>query len=511
MYFKYFQDLSKQAHNIRDSKSLFNKPDLHTEYISLDLSRQWLDSNTENILINHAHYAQFDRWRQALIAGEIVNITEEQAATHMYCRLAWCPTISKNIPFIRNDLLHTHQNHIQKSLAFADQFRAGQLIGSSGKILTHYVHLGIGGSDLGPRCILQALDGLNGLDTCDTVSFVSNLDPEEFTKVVRHLNPETTLFGIASKSFNTLETKANAQLAKEWLKKGLNIDNETDISQHFCAMTASPDKASHFLQFNTQQTNTRIFLIPNTVGGRYSLWSVIGLSIAIAFGSKVFIDLCEGASNTDEHFFNTPFSKNLPAQLGAIQVWNATALGLRCQPTIAYSHRLGLLPAHLQQLDMESNGKSTGRDGLPLNYPTSPALLAGIGTPAQHAFFQWFHQGIDDTASLFIGVKPKQCLSEDINNHYTNAVTACLYAQADVLWKGGHLKNSKAFGNHGTYPGGRPVSILMLNTLNPHTIGALIAIFEHAVYTAAILWGINPFDQWGVELGKQLYAKKQSL
>ncbi|MEN9911683.1 MAG: Glucose-6-phosphate isomerase [Pseudomonadota bacterium] len=536
MYSNHFQSLIKEAHRVRASKPLISKREWHTRYLSLDLSRQWLDTAAETALVNHAKMTAFDTWRYALSAGNIVNITEQQAATHMHCRSALASTI--NVHINTRELL-SYQQYAQQFLQFAKQFRAGQLVGATGKILTHYVHIGIGGSDLGPRCVLQALDGLPNIDTTQHVSFVSNLDPDDFAKVVRHLNPETTLFGVASKSFNTLETQANAKLAQAWLKNGLNsigdtnkikeikeikeiktietietietikskIIDDKDISVHFCAMTASPDKAIAFLGFTAEEAELRILPMHTTVGGRYSLWSSIGLPIAIAFGRDVFVQLCEGAAEIDAHFLNKPFTENLPAQLGAIQVWNATALNLRCQPTIAYSQRLGLLPIYLQQLDMESNGKSTGRDGVQLTYPTSPSLLAGVGTPAQHAFFQWFHQGHDDTASVFIATNAKHHEENSLAKTYADDVVRCLYAQADVLWQGGYIQNDKAFGMHGVYPGGRPVSILTLKEITPRAIGALMATFEHAVYTAAVLWGINPFDQWGVELGKQLYAQ----
>jgi glucose-6-phosphate isomerase len=324
MYFNHFQSLNNEAKRVRASKPLLATRELHTEYLSLDVSRQWLDPQAEMALTNHATQVEFDAWRVALAEGKIVNITEQQPATHMYCR--WAVTESLN-GVGEQPLFVSHQVYIQQCLQFAEQFRAGQLTGATGKILTHYVHLGIGGSDLGPRCVVQALNGLPNINTADTVSFISNLDPDDFFTVVRHLNPETTLFGVASKSFNTLETQANAKLAQAWLKDafkrlngaGLNQKN-IDISAHFCAMTASPDKASAFLGFSAEQASTRILPIPPTVGGRYSLWSAIGLPIAIAFGREVFVQLCEGATSIDKHFLNTPFSENLPAQLGAIQV-----------------------------------------------------------------------------------------------------------------------------------------------------------------------------------------------
>jgi glucose-6-phosphate isomerase len=254
----------------------------------------------------------------------------------------------------------------------------------------------------------------------------------------------------------------------------------------------------------------RIFAMASTVGGRYSLWSCIGLPIAMAFGREAFTQLCEGAAQMDAHFLSAPFAENLPAQMGAVQVWNSSVLGLRVQPTIAYSERLALLPAHLQQVDMESNGKLAGRDGEPVAYPTGPALLAGVGTQTQHAFFQWMHQGTDDVASVFIGVNTKHHdLSTTLGSlqaEYANDVNLCMRAQADVLWDGGETTKEGVFGQHGVYPGGRPVAILMLDGASPRTVGATIAAFEHAVYTAAVMWGINPFDQWGVELGKQMYA-----
>jgi glucose-6-phosphate isomerase len=320
---------------------------------------------------------------------------------------------------------------------------------------------------------------------------------------MRGLNPATTLFGIASKSFNTLETQANAKLAKAWLQAALGTDQ---LSKHFCAMTASPEKAMELLGLDQDAALSRIFALAGTVGGRYSLWSCIGLPIAMAFGRDVFTQLCEGAAAMDVHYLNTPFAQNLPAQLGSVQVWNSSVLGLRVQPTIAYSERLGLLPAHLQQVDMESNGKLAGRDGEAVSYPTGPALLAGVGTLTQHAFFQWMHQGTDDIASVFIGVNTQHHPAGSLQAEYANDVNLCMMAQADVLWDGGETTKEGVFGQHGIYPGGRPVAVLMLEGISPRTLGATVAAFEHAVYTAAVMWGINPFDQWGVELGKQMYA-----
>jgi glucose-6-phosphate isomerase len=476
--------------------------------LSLDLSRQWLDEGARAALQAHAVATGFDMWRAALADDDIVNVTESQAATHMQCRAALAPAAN---PTLDAEWVDLYTQRANVFLSFADDFRAGKLKGATGQTITHYVHLGIGGSDLGPRCVVQALDGLNGLDWADSpargVRLVANLDPDDFAKAVRGLNPATTLFGIASKSFSTLETQANANLAKAWLKAGLSTD---DLSQHFCAMSAAPDKAAAFMGFNDAQMKARIFAMAQTVGGRYSLWSCIGLPIAMAFGRETFAQLCEGAALMDAHFLTAPFADNLPAQLGAVQVWNASVLGLRVQPTIAYSERLALLPAHLQQVDMESNGKLAGRDGEPVAYPTAPALLAGVGTQTQHAFFQWMHQGTDDIASVFIGVDAKHHQTTSplgkLAAEYAHDVSLCMHAQADVLWDGGETTKAGVFGQHGVYPGGRPVAILTLNGISPRTVGATIAAFEHAVYTAAVMWGINPFDQWGVELGKQMYA-----
>ena len=472
--------------------------------LTLDTRRQWLNAQADAALQAHAVSTGFDMWRAALADDDIVNVTESQAATHMQCRAALAPHAN---PTLDADWVNIYTERAALFLALADDFRAGKLQGATGETITHYVHLGIGGSDLGPRCVVQALDGLPGLDTAERVRFVANLDPDDFAKTMRGLNPATTLFGIASKSFGTLETQANANLAKAWLKNGLKTDG---VSAHFCAMTAAPDKAIALLGFDAAQAAARIFAMAPTVGGRYSLWSCIGLPIAMAFGRDAFAQLCEGAAQMDAHFLTAPFAQNLPAQLGATQVWNASVLNLRTQPTIAYSERLALLPAHLQQVDMESNGKSAGRDGVAVEYPTGPALLAGVGTQTQHAFFQWMHQGTDDTASVFIGVDAKHHAAGSLQAEYAADVQRCMTAQADVLWQGGAATQTgngiPLFGDHGVYPGGRPATILTLDGMTPHTVGAAVAAFEHAVFTAATMWGINPFDQWGVELGKQLYA-----
>jgi glucose-6-phosphate isomerase len=508
MYATAFETLNLEADRVMsqpvDKTTRSGSPLLVACGVRLDVSRQWLDDGARAALQAHAVATGFDMWREALADDDIVNVTESQAATHMQCRAALAPAANPKLDAEWVDL-YTQRAHL--FLALADDFRAGKLKGATGETITHYVHLGIGGSDLGPRCVVQALDGLPGLDTAERVRFVANLDPDDFAKTMRGLKPATTLFGIASKSFSTLETQANANLAKAWLKDGLKTD---DVSAHFCAMSAAPDKAAAFMGFNEAQKQARIFAMASTVGGRYSLWSCIGLPIAMAFGRESFTQLCEGAAQMDAHFLTAPFADNLPAQLGAVQVWNASVLGLRVQPTIAYSERLALLPAHLQQVDMESNGKLAGRDGEPVNYPTGPALLAGVGTQTQHAFFQWMHQGTDDVASVLIGVDAKHHAANALAAEYARDVNLCMHAQADVLWDGGETTKEGVFGQHGMYPGGRPVTILTLDGISPHTVGASIAAFEHAVYTAAVMWGINPFDQWGVELGKQMYAEAKA-
>jgi glucose-6-phosphate isomerase len=500
MYAAAFETLNLEADRVMSAPVESAPPMLNVCGLDLDLSRQWLDAGAYAALQAHAVTSGFDMWRVALADDDIVNVTEAQCATHMHCRAALAPGVNATL---QEEWVQLYAERAKLFLKLADDFRAGNLKGATGETITHYVHLGIGGSDLGPRCVVQALDGLPGLDTAERVRFVANLDPDDFAKAMRGLNPATTLFGIASKSFSTLETQANAKLAKAWLKDALGTDQ---LSAHFCAMTASAEKAIELLGLDQDAALGRVFAMAGTVGGRYSLWSCIGLPIAMAFGRKVFTELCDGATAMDVHFLNTPFEQNLPAQMGAVQVWNASVLGLRVQPTIAYSERLALLPAHLQQVDMESNGKLAGRDGEPVNYPTGPALLAGVGTQTQHAFFQWMHQGTDDLASLFIGVNAQHHAPKSMQAEFANDVNLCMRAQADVLWDGGETTKEGVFGQHGVYPGGRPVAVLMLDGISPRTVGATIAAFEHAVYTAAVMWGINPFDQWGVELGKQMYA-----
>ena len=500
MYTQAFEHLNAVADQVLSQEPSTRPRSLNAHGLNLDLSRQWLNATALEALANHANASGFDMWRAALADDDVVNVTENQAATHMQCRAALAVGVN---PAMNDEWVQLYTDRAELFLGFAEQFRAGNLVGATGQVLTHYVHLGIGGSDLGPRCVVQALDGLPTVEHNTRVSFVANLDPDDFAKTVRALNPATTLFGVASKSFNTLETQVNAKLARAWLKAALNTD---DLGAHFCAITAAPDKVVAQLGM----ARDRIFGIAPTVGGRYSVWSAIGLPIAMAYGRGVFAQFCLGAAEMDAHFMSAPFDENLPAQLGATQVWNASVLNLRCQSTIAYSERLALLPLHLQQLDMESNGKRAGRDGEPLAYNTGPALLAGVGTQTQHAFFQWMHQGTDDVASLFIGVSAHHHAAGSPAEEYAADVMLCMHAQADGLWQGGEIDREGVFGEHGRYPGGRPVTVLTLDGLTPQTLGATIAAFEHAVYTAAVMWGINPFDQMGVELGKQLYSQLKS-
>ena len=462
-----------------------------------DLSKNHFDIATVRFLIELARECGLESQRDAMVAGAAVNITENRAALHTALRAP-----RGQAPF--SDEVH---GVLDSMLAWAETVRDSA---SSG--IRHIVNIGIGGSDLGPQMVVPALDAFvhPGLQ----FHFVSNVDGHDITPVLRRLKPEETLFIIASKTFTTQETMANAHLARAWFE----AEGGTDIARHFVATTSNVKAAAEFGVSTT-------FGFWDWVGGRFSLWSAVGLPIAIAIGADHFRELLDGAYAMDRHFVEAPLASNLPALLGLLDVWYRNFHGAASRSVAPYHQGLRRLPAYLQQLEMESNGKCVDRHGEPLPYATSPVIWGEPGTNGQHAYFQMLHQGSDVIPVEFILVRRPTFgsvglhaeLLERLERQQTMLLANGL-AQSQALMSGKTVEQALAdtlptasthidaatLARHRSFPGNRPSTTLLLDRLTPHSLGALIALYEHRVFTSGAIWGINSFDQWGVELGKAL-------
>ena len=435
-----------------------------------DLSKNHTDSTTEALLLSLAEQTGLAAHRDAMFRGEHINTTEDRAVMHWLLRQ---PKGSLQGP-LASPLAQVHET-LDAMLAFAQEVRADPEI-------TDVVHIGIGGSDLGPQMAVLALQDfvLPG----KRFHFVSNVDGHELTSVLKGLKAGSTLFLIASKTFTTLDTMTNARSALAWFK----AQGGVDVARHFVALTTNVAAAA---EFGIRTT----FGFWDWVGGRYSLWSAIGLPVAIAIGAQGFRDLLAGAHAMDQHFQNTPLAQNLPVRLGLLDVWYRNFLGYTSRSIAPYHSALRRMPAYLQQLEMESNGKRVDRQGQVLPFGTSPVLWGEPGSNGQHAYFQMLHQGTDVVPLEFIAVKkPAHSLPEHHELLLANAI-----AQAQALMLG-----KEDADGHRHFGGNRPSTFLLLDELTPASFGALIALQEHRVFVSGAIWGINSFDQWGVELGKVL-------
>ncbi len=437
-----------------------------------DLSKNWIDPGIEDALLDLAEQAGVPAHRDAMFAGEAINDTEQRAVLHTLLRApAGSPQASPAWDAALTDVHGT----LGAMLAYAEQVR-----GDAG--ITDIVNIGIGGSDLGPQMVVRALDAYAAPGR--RLHFVSNVDGHELDAVLRRLKPASCLFLVASKTFTTAETMANARSALAWFQR----EGGQDVARHFAALSSNVDAARAFGIAN-------IFGFWDWVGGRYSLWSAIGLPIAIAVGAERFRELLAGAHAMDRHFREAPLRANLPARLGLLDVWYRNFLGFTSRSIAPYHSALARLPAYLQQLEMESNGKRVDRHGRALPYGTSPVLWGEPGTNGQHAYFQMLHQGTDVVPVEFVAVREAV---HSLPGHQT-ALLANALAQAQALMQG-----KADAGGHRDFPGNRPSTFLLLQKLTPRSLGALIALQEHRVFTSGSVWGINSFDQWGVELGKVL-------
>jgi glucose-6-phosphate isomerase len=458
-------------------------PEVHA-----DLSKNLLDTATLHFLHDLARECGVEQRRDAMFAGEPINATEGRAVLHTALRA----------PRGAGPFSSEVHGVLDAMLAYAERVRE-----TAGTGIRHVVNIGIGGSDLGPQMAVVALDGF--VHPALTMHFVSNVDGHDITRVLRRLKAEETLFIVASKTFTTQETMANANAAREWfLSQGMT---EAQISNHFVATTTNIEAAA---QFGIHTT----FGFWDWVGGRYSLWSAIGLPIAIAVGAESFRSMLDGAHAMDRHFAEAPLAGNLPLQLGLLDVWYRNFHGFSSRSIAPYHQGLARFPAYLQQLEMESNGKCVDMAGQPLPFATSPVVWGEPGTNGQHAYFQMLHQGTDVVPVEFIAVHRP---SHGLKDQHTKLLANCL-AQSQALMLGKSvdeaLKESAPtasttfdraqLAHHRSFPGNRPSTTFVLDALTPRSLGALTALYEHRVFTSGALWGINSFDQWGVELGKAL-------
>lgn len=444
-------------------------------HVFADLSKNWLDGPTEALLLELADQCGLVAYRDAMFAGERINNTEQRRAMHFLLRR---PAVGQGDPAWAEDWAGAHDT-LEALLAYTERVRADASI-------TDVVHIGIGGSDLGPSMAVQALEAFS--TTGKRFHFVSNVDGHQLASVLSGLQAHRTLFLIASKTFTTPETMTNARTARQWFESQIGARAAERMPHHFTAMTSHMQAAAQF------GVGT-CFGFEDWVGGRYSLMSCIGLPVALAIGAGPWRELLSGAHAMDEHFRTAPLARNLPVRLGLLDVWYRNFHGLYSRCVAPYHSRLARWPAYLQQLEMESNGKRVDRQGQTLPFQSAPVVWGEPGTNGQHAFFQMLHQGT--------GVVPVEFLVARQVAHawpeHQEQLLANALAQGQALMVG----RPDASG-HRDFPGNRPSSLLMLDRLDPASLGALIALHEHRVFTSGSIWGLNSFDQWGVELGKEL-------
>jgi len=460
--------------------------------IRFDFTRQSLGRSTRDLLVDFAKAADVEGRRSQMLAGEALNSSENRPALHMALRAD-------------KDASHEVKSSRKRLLAFVKDIHQGRVLSSAGKPFKTIVNIGIGGSDLGPRLAAAALHPYwhKGI----TPRFVANVDGTEITQVLSEVVPQETLFIVASKSFGTQETLHNARTAMKWLER--ELPEGADIGAHFVGVTANADAAEGF-----GISQDRIFPIWDWVGGRFSVWSSVGLSLALAIGADHFKEFLSGAAQMDHHFCTAPLEQNMPILLGLVGVWNRNFLGNSSHAILPYDQSLALLPSYLQQLEMESNGKSVKRDGAPVDCSTAPAIWGAAGTTGQHAFYQWLHQGTDQAScDILLPLRPHHALRDHHDILVSHAIAQAdglafgrdeAATRAELASEGLSEGEIAAMAPHRTFPGNRPVSILTMERLTPATLGAMLALYEHKVFTQGVLWNINSFDQWGVELGKSL-------
>ncbi|WP_433668524.1 glucose-6-phosphate isomerase [Nocardia sp. CA-136227] len=466
--------------------------DLHIDYSKHRVTRETLD-----LLVELAETAEVERRRDAMFAGERINTSEDRAVGHVALRVP----AGGHIDMDGEDVVPEVQDVLERMGAFTDAVRSGQWRGATGERITTVVNIGIGGSDLGPAMVYLALR--HYADAGIAARFVSNVDPADLVSKLDGLDPATTLFIVASKTFSTLETLTNATAARRWLVAALGEDA---VAKHFVAVSTHAQRVS---DFGIDTAN--MFGFWDWVGGRYSVDSAIGLSVMAVVGKERFAEFLAGMHTVDEHFRNAPLAENAPVLLGLLGVWYSNFFGAQSRAVLPYSNDLARFPAYLQQLTMESNGKSVRADGSPVTTSTGEIFWGEPGTNGQHAFYQLLHQGTRLVPADFIGfARPTDDLpTMDGTGSMHDILMSNLFAQTKVLAFGKTAEEIAAEGTapnlvpHKVMPGNRPSTAILAPRLTPSVLGQLIALYEHQVFTEGAIWGIDSFDQWGVELGKQ--------
>ncbi|NRA70047.1 MAG: glucose-6-phosphate isomerase [Gammaproteobacteria bacterium] len=489
-----------------DDPDRFDKFSIELPNMLLDYSKNLIDSETMLVLNALAQATHVEQWRDKMFAGEAINLTEERAVLHTALR----DFSQQKITIDDKDIAQQIQQQLAKMKTFVTNFRQGHWLGYSGKRITDIVNIGVGGSNLGPQMVTEALKHYS--DNTVNVHYVSNVDGAQIVEILRPLDPRKVLFVVSSKTFTTTETMTNAQTALNWLTAS-SFDPKA-IEKHFVAVTVNQKNA---LAFGIAKEN--IFKMWDWVGGRFSLWSAIGLPVALDLGFDKFEQLLLGAYEMDIHFKQTPLEKNMPVIMALLSVWNTTFLGCKSQAILPYDQTLHMLAAYLQQAEMESNGKSVTWNGTPVDYPTVPSIWGGLGINGQHAFYQYLHQSNNVVPADFIGsiesVTPVKGHHETLMSNFFAQTQALMtgvneeQVRADLTAKGRSQEYIDKLAPHKVHAGNRPTNTLLLQRIDPKTLGSLIALYEHKIFVQGIVLEICSFDQWGVELGKGLAASIQ--
>lgn len=479
----------------------FERMHVRAAGLLLDYSKNRLNADTLDLLLSLARERDVEALREAMFSGEKINFTEQRAVLHTALR---APADDRTAQVDGQPVAQEVHAVLQHIRAFSERVRSGQWRGYTGREITDIVNIGIGGSFLGPQMVCTALRDYRHARL--TAHFVSNVDGHDLDEVLARIDPETTLFIVASKTFTTQETMLNAKSARAWF---LQHGKSDDLAKHFVAVSTNAKEVSAF-GIDTEN----MFPFWDWVGGRYSVWSAIGLPIALLIGYDNFAQFLAGAHAMDRHFREAPLESNMPVIQALVGIWNRNFLDSASLTIAPYHQWLRFFPAYLQQLDMESNGKRITRDGTPVSVQTCPAIWGDVGTNGQHAYFQLLHQGTDITPIDFIAVlKPSHAIAE-----HQEALLANCFAQSEAFMRGKDADEVRAdlqaqgvpeaelaaLIPHKTFDGNRPSNTLLLPELSPHALGAMIALYEHKTFVQGAIWGINSFDQWGVELGKVL-------
>lgn len=502
-----WQEVAAQAKRLQNTHiaDLFaQEPQRFTQWqhqagpLLLDISKQRLDNEALAALLQLAKNKNLDTWIERLFADYAVNSSEQRSAWHWALRAP----LESSLPEPAAGVYAAVQHELAHMERIVEKLHAGQWRGMTGEPITDVVNIGVGGSDLGPYMVCKALADSRAETAAPLrMHFVSSMDGSQLSPRLQQLRPHTTLFILSSKSFTTVDTLNNAATARTWLERHLGF-SPAMLSCHFIGVSAAADNMTAWGIHADNQ-----LAMWEWVGGRFSLWSAIGLPIAIQIGMARFRELLAGAHAMDQHFRTAPWAQNIPVLMALVGVWNTNALGIGGHAILPYDGRLEFLPSYLEQLEMESNGKSVCRDGEPVRMHTCPILWGEVGPNAQHAFYQLLHQGTVAVACDFIASAKRYHESHheeaeaELRHQHQLSLANCL-AQSRLLAFGEHIFDDEELPSYKRYPGNQPSTTLLCDELSPYAVGSLLAAYEHKVFAQAVLWGINPFDQWGVEMGK---------